>query len=174
MSIIALCLYCLSYFFSKKSHYLVLQLTGNVFLSLSYCFIGEYFTMIAVFIGIFRGLICYTFEKKNKKVPIPVIVGICAVTVSCYVIINYVIFSAASMWDFLYLFASCMYAVTFSIRNIRVMRYAVLVPHTSAVVYNLLIAAPITSAVSYAIELGVTVLAIVRFEIFGRKKKSNQ
>ena len=129
--------------------------------------------MISVFIGIFRGLIFYVFEKKNKKVPVCVVVGLCAVTVLSYIVINYVILSSASVWDVLYLFSSCMYAVTFAIRNIRVMRYAVLVPHSCAVAYNLIIKAPISSAISYGIELAVTVVAIIKYEVQKYKTKQN-
>ena len=70
MSVIALALYCGSYFFDNKKSYLILQLIGNVFLSLSYFFMGAYFTMVSVAIGIGRGLICYTYEKNDKKVPV--------------------------------------------------------------------------------------------------------
>ena len=170
MSTIALALYSLSYFFNSKRNYLILQLTGNVFLSVSYMLIGAYFTMVSVIIGIARGLICYVYEKKDKRVPVWAIAGLCISTVASYVIINYVILSNSSPWDFLYLFASCMYSVTFAIRNIRVMRYAVLAPHTSAIAYNLLIKAPISSAMSYTIELAVTMVAIIKYEIQGRKK----
>ena len=129
--------------------------------------------MVAVIIGIARGLICYVYEKKDKKVPIFCIVGLCLVTISSYIIINYVVLqSQASVWDFLYLFASCMYAITFAIRNIRVMRYVVLLPHSSAVAYNLLIHAPISSAISYGIELAVTVVAIIKYEVINRKKEN--
>jgi len=171
MSTVALILYSLSYFFNNKKAYLVIQLTGNVFLSVSYFLIGSYFTMVSVAIGIARGLLCYWYERKDKKVPYYVVAGLCLVTVSSYVLINYVILSQASQWDFLYLFASCMYAVTFAMRNIRLMRFAVCIPHSCAVVYNLLINAPISSAISYAIELAVTVAAIIRFEL-GRKKEN--
>ena len=170
MSTVALCLYSLSYFFNNKKSYLILQLFGNVFLSLSYLFIGSYFTMVSVIIGIARGALCYLYERQDKKVPIFVVIGLCLVTILCYFVINHVILSKSSIWDFVYLFASCMYAVTFAIRNIRIMRFAVLIPHSSAIVYNLLIKAPITSAMSYAIELVVTVIAIVKFEIKGSRK----
>jgi hypothetical protein len=133
--------------------------------------IGAYFTMVSVMIGVARGLICYVYEKNDKKVPVFVVVGLCLAVVSSYIIIDYVIMSQASVWDFLYLFASCMYAVTFAIRNIRVMRFVVLLPHASAVAYNLLIKAPISSAISYGIELAVTVVAIIKFEF---KKKSTE
>ena len=172
MSTIALCLYSLSYFFNSKRNYLILQLSGNVFLSLSYLLIGSYFTMVAVAIGIARGLICYIYEQKDKKVPVYFIIGLCPASVLSYVIINLVILqSQSSIWDFLYLFASCMYAVTFAIRNIRVMRYLVLIPPASAVAYNLLIHSPISSAISYGIELAVTLVAIIKFEIAARKKR---
>ena len=164
-STIALCLYSASYFFNSKKIYLILQLSGNVFLSLSYLLIGSYFTMVSVVLGIARGLICYVYEKKEKRVPAYVIAGLCFVTILSYVIINYVILSQASAWDVLYLIASCMYAITFAIRNIRAMRYTVLIPHSLAVIYNLLIKAPISSAISYGIELAVTVVAIIKFEI---------
>lgn len=172
MSVIALALYCGSYFFNNKKNYLILQLTGNVFLSLSYFFMGAYFTMVSLAVGIARGLICYTYEKKNKKVPLYMIVGLCFVTVLNYIIINYVILSGASSpWDILYMFASCMYAVTFAIRNIKLMRYLVLIPHLSAVAYNVLVNAPISSAVSYGIEFIITVVAIIKFTIQENKIK---
>lgn len=122
--------------------------------------------MVSVAIGIGRGLICYTYEKKDKNVPVYMIVGLCFITVLSYILINYVILSSTSSpWDVLYLIASCMYAITFAMRNIKLMRYVVLIPHASAVFYNLLVKAPISSAVSYAIEFAVTVVAIIKFHI---------
>lgn len=165
MSAVALALYSFSYFFNNKKQYLILQLTGNVFLSFSYLLIGSYFTMVSVMIGIARGLLCYIYEKNDKRVPVYVILGLCLVTVSSYIIINYVVLSQASVWDFVYLLASCMYAVTFAMRNIRVMRYVILIPHSCAIAYNLLIHAPVTSAISYGIELIITVVAIIKYEI---------
>jgi len=172
MSTIALALYCGSYFFDNKKKYLILQLTGNVFLSFSYFFMGAYFTMVSVAVGIGRGLICYTYEKNNKKVPPYIIVGLCFVTVLSYIIINYVILSGASSpWDILYMVASCMYAITFAMRNIKLMRYVILIPHLSAVSYNLLVNAPISSAISYGIEFIITIVAIIKFHIQEKHKR---
>jgi hypothetical protein len=172
LSTVALILYSCSYFFNSKEKYLILQLTGNVFLSASYLLIGSYFTMVAVMIGVARGLICYVFEKKNREVPIYYIIGLCLSSIASYFIINFVILSQSSVWDFLYLFASCMYAVTFAMRNIRLMRYVVLLPTSSAVAYNLLVRAPISSAISYGIEWIVTVIAIVKCEIELKKRNT--
>lgn len=166
MSTIALALYAGSYFFNNKKGYLAFQLVGNVFLSLSYMLIGAYFTMVSVIVGIARGLICYTYEKLDKRVPVYMIGALCLATITSYVLINYVILSGdASPWDILYLIASCMYAITFAIRNIKLMRYVVLIPHTSAIAYNLLIGAPISSAISYGIEFVITIVAIIKFAL---------
>ena len=172
MSTVALALYSGSYFFNNKRGYLAFQLFGNVFLSLSYLLIGAYFTMVSALLGVVRGLVYYLYEKKDKKVPWYVIVGLCASMIASYIIINGVILSSSSPWDILYLIASCMYAITFAIRNIRLMRYLVLIPHVSAVSYNLLSAAPISSAISYGIELIVTLVALVKFELQRRRAPS--
>ena len=170
MSTVALALYSCSYFFNNKRNYLILQVVGNVFLSLSYLLMGAYFTMISVGIGIGRGLICYKYEKNNKKVPLYMIIGLCSLTILSYIIINYVILSGTSSpWDVLYMIASCMYAITFAIRNIKLMRYMILIPHTCAILYNLLVAAPISSAISYGIEFVVTIVAIIKFRIKDKK-----
>ena len=122
--------------------------------------------MVSVAVGIGRGLICYTFEKNNKKVPLYIIAGLCVVNVLSYIVINYVILMGeSSPWDILYMIASCLYAVTFAMRNIKRMRYVILIPHLSAVSYNLLVNAPISSAISYGIEFVITVVAIIKFHI---------
>lgn len=171
MSTIALILYSCSYFFDNKRNYLIFQLIGNVFLSLSYLLMGAYFTMVSVGIGIGRGLICYRYEKLNREVPLYMIIALCSVTVLSYIIINYVVLSGtASPWDILYMIASCMYAIAFAIRNIKLMRYIVIIPHVCAISYNLLVKAPISSAISYSIELAITVVAIVKFHIQEKRK----
>lgn len=175
LSTIALALYCASYFFGNKKKYLILQLSGNVFLSFSYFFMGAYFTMVSVAIGIVRGFVCYTYEKNDKKVPLYMIIGLCFVTVLSYIIINYVVLSGASSpWDILYMVASCMYAITFAMRNIKLMRYVILIPHTMAILYNLLVKAPISSAISYGIELVITIVAIIKFYILEKRTNENR
>ena len=57
-------------------------------------------------------------------------------------------------------------------RNIKLMRYLVLIPHLSAVLYNLLARAPVSSVISYGIEFVITVAAIVKFHI--REKRTNE
>ena len=103
------------------------------------------------------------------------IIGLCFVTVLSYIIINYVVLSGASSpWDILYMVASCMYAITFAMRNIKLMRYVILIPHTMAILYNLLVKAPISSAISYGIELVITIVAIIKFYILEKRTNENR
>lgn len=164
-SFIALVLYSSSYFFKTKQGYLITQGLGNVSLALSYLFIGEFFTMFTVGLGIARAAICYYYEKKNKNVPVLVIAALCATIIASFFVINFGILKTGEFWDALYLVASCLYAVVFTIRNLKVMRYVILVPHSLAIAYNLIIRAPFTSALSYLIELTVTLVAIVKFHL---------
>ena len=72
------------------------------------------------------------------------------------------------------MFASCMYAITFAMRNIKLMRYVILIPHLSAVLYNLLVNAPISSAISYGIEFVITIVAIIKFHIQEKHKSETK
>ena len=65
---------------------------------------------------------------------------------------------------------SCMYAISFAIRKIKLMRYVVLIPHMCAIAYNLLVNAPISSAISYGIEFAITIVVIVKFHIQEKRK----
>lgn len=102
------------------------------------------------------------------------IAALCLVTVLSYIVINYIILAGdTSPWDVLYMIASCMYAITFAMRNIKVMRYVILIPHTSAIFYNLLVKAPISSAISYGIEFVITIVAIMKFRIQEKNMSAN-
>ena len=172
-SFIALVLYSLSYFFKSKRHYLVLQGSGNVCLAISFLLLGEYFTMVSVVIGILRAVVCYYYEARNRRVPIWVIVMLCSMIIASFFVVNTLILKTAKPWDILYLVASCLYAVVFTIRNLTVMRYVVLVPHVLSIAYNLIIQSPIFTAISYTIELIVTVVAIIKFRLQDKRDEKN-
>lgn len=173
-SFIALVLYSLSYFFKSKRHYLVLQGSGNVCLAISFLLLGEYFTMVSVVIGILRAVVCYYYEARNRRVPIWAIVTLCSMIIASFFVVNTLILKTAKPWDILYLVASCLYAVVFTIRNLTVMRYVVLVPHVLSIAYNLIIQSPIFTAISYTIELLVTVVAIIKFRLQDKRDEKKQ
>ena len=118
----------------------------------------------------------YEEIQKNKIVPQFAIIGFCFATILSYIIIKHIILSQSSIWDVFLGVASCLYAIAFAIRNIRAMRYTVLISHSCAILYNLLIKAPISSAISYGIELTITVVAIIKYELqrHNKEKKRNK
>ena len=71
--------------------------------------------------------------------------------------------------DILYLAAMVLYAFIFRIRNIKVVRYTVIIPHVLAILYNLLLPNMIFVAMSYGFELLADFYAIFKYNI---KEKS--
>ena len=69
-SFIAMMLIASSYFWKKKSGFLLFQSMGMVFLMISYCLDGLYFPMIDLTVGLARSLIFFAYEKKDKEAPI--------------------------------------------------------------------------------------------------------
>lgn len=153
----------LSYFFKNKSTYLFLQTMGLVSMFLSYLFGGEYFAMITLSVSLFRTLTFYIYEKKDKEAPIFFSFLFSALAITAYLTLNLLILGSAKPVDVLYLGAVVMYAFIFRIRNIKTVRCTLLVPHSLAVLYNLLLGNMLFVAASYLFELLADVYAIIKY-----------
>ncbi len=164
-SFIALGLIVSSYFVRKKIFYLMLQGIGIIFLVLSYLFIEEFFAMISLSIGLGRTITFFLYEKKDKKAPIWLACLFSGLTIVSYFIVNLWILGTAKSIDIIYLISLCLYAFTFRIRDLKIMRYAVVAPNSLAVIYNIAISAPIFTVLSYAFELTANIVAIIQFNI---------
>ena len=70
ISIFVMLVMCSSYFFKKKSLYLIVQGTGITLLMVSYVLLKEYFAMVGLVIGLVRMLVYLFYEQKNKETPI--------------------------------------------------------------------------------------------------------
>lgn len=162
-----------SYFFKSKSAYLLLQGIAVFCLTLSYFFLGEYFAMTGMFIGLARTAVYYLYERRNARVPVIIVVGVCTLTLANYFIINFKINQSASPFDVLFLIACCLYAVIFSIRNLKIVRYTILIPIAISIAYNLLIKAPIFAVVNYVVEFSVGIFTIFYFYYFKKKTSRN-
>ncbi len=173
MGLIALGFIVVSYFVSKKS-YLLFQLTGIIFLIFSYLFVELYFATVGLTIGFFRSLICYLYERKDKKVPLVVPILISLATVLAFVVINIVILKDYSPYDAIYLAVLIMYCFSFTIRNVVVLHNVVLVPAILAVVYNVLAGATLFVIISCSFELLADIVAIVKYYFFDKKRLSDK
>ena len=164
-SFVAMALIVSSYLFEKKLYFLTFQALGTAFLVLSYFFNAKFFAMVGLLVGLFRTVAYFLYEKRAKKPPLWLTLFICALTLFAYFAVNFAIVKTAQPIDVLYLCSLLLYALIFPIKNVRTMRYLVVIPTLMALLYNLLVSAPFFSTLSYAFETCAGVYAIVRFNL---------
>ena len=111
-SFIALFLCSCSYFSKKKIFYLIFQMIAIVFLILSYLAAGQFFATVSLAICLFRTLVYFLYERKDKKVPVLMVALICALVVSAYFVVNFVWLKTANPLDLLYVFSLCGYHIS--------------------------------------------------------------
>lgn len=160
----------ISYFVRKKELYLLFQSLCIVGLILSYFFNVQYFAMIGLGIGLIRALIFFAFEKRDKDAPIWIAYALSVATLASYYVVNFVVLKQAQAWDVLCMLALIMYAFIFRIRNLKVVRFSMLLPTTMNIVFNIATHAALFVTLSYAFELGANLVSIYKYHI--RKEKT--
>ncbi len=168
---ITLALMILSYFFKSKSKYLLFQTLGLGCMFFSYLFGGEYFAMITLTVSVTRTLTFFMYEKKDKEAPIGLAWLFASLSVCAYLVVNVLILQTADYVDILYLAAMVLYAFIFRIRNIKLVRYTVIIPHALAIAYNLLLGDMLFVALSYGFELLADLYAIIKYNLIGKIDK---
>jgi len=160
-----------SYFFTAKKTYLFFQSLGIVFLISSYLFGGQYFAMVGLFVGLLRTLTYYAFERNGKLAPMELAVFFSVLTVVSYGFVNFFLLKTSQPLDLLCLTALVLYAFIFRIKDLKKLRFLVLLPTALSIAYNALIGAAVFTVVSYCFELGANILSIFKYHIFKRTKK---
>ena len=171
ISLLAMLLIASSYFFKKKSFYLVFQSIGIVFLAISYLLQKEYFAMIGLSIALGRSLVYFLYEYKDKQSPLAWAFVFSGASVACYFIINLGILGETRLYDIIYLAGLIGYAFIFRIRNLELMRYLTTIPTALSILYNILIGALPFVCISYTFELGANLLSIGKYHLYDKKKK---
>ncbi len=151
-----------SYLFKSKRMYLLFQALGLVCMFISYLFIHEFFAMIALTVSLSRTVTFFWYENKNKSAPVALAFLFAALTVCAFGVVNIIILKTAKPLDILYLCAQVMYSFMFRIRDIKLFRNLVIIPHVLAIAYNVLLRNAPFVAASYGFELVADVYAIVR------------
>ena len=169
-SFIAMVLIAASYFVKTKGEFLVLQGSGIVFLMSSYLCNGQYFAMVGLGIGLVRCIIFYLYERQEKEAPIVWCYVLCALSFAAYGVINFGISNTAQPADILYLIGLVLYMFIFRIRNIKTVRFLILIPTALSIAYNVWAASPIFAVISYCFEMLANVVAILRYDVFGKEK----
>ena len=170
-SFFAMVFVSVSYFVRKKEYYLLFQLLCIIFLIISYFFNLQFFAMIGVGIGGIRTLTFFIIEKKNKKAGIWVSFLFAGLTLLSYYVINFKILNTANPLDVLYLIGLIAFAFIFRIRNLKIVRFAMILPVFLSVLFNILTSAPIFTVFSYVFELLANIVSIFKYHVFNKKEK---
>ena len=169
-SFIAMLLIAVSYFVKTKGGFLVFQGSGIVFLILSYLCNGQYFAMIGLGIGLARCVIFYLYERQEKEAPIAWCYALCALSVAVYGVVNLWILQTFHPADVVYLIGLVLYMFIFRIRNIKTVRFLILIPTALSIAYNVWAASPIFAVISYCFEMLANVVAVLRYHVFGKEE----
>jgi len=168
---IAMAFVIASYFVKKKAYYLLFQLLCIAFLIVSYFFTLQFFAMIGLAVGLFRTVTFFVYENKGKMAPILWPFVFSALTLASYFAVNYGILLTAQPLDALCLIALIMYAFIFRIRNLKIVRFAMLIPTVLSILFNVLTNAVLFATLTYVFELSANVVSIFKYHVFNKPKK---
>ncbi len=168
-SFIAMAFVICSYFVKKKN-FLLFQSLCIVFLIISYFFNLQFFAMVGLMVGLSRSLTFYYYEKKNVEAPIIWAIIFSILTLLSYFIIDLWILGDAKPIDILYLMGLLCYIFIFRVRDIKKVRFLMLVPTALSVAFNILSSAAIFATLCYVFEFIANVVSIVRFNVIKVKQ----
>ena len=158
----------MAYFVKKKELYLLYQSLCITGLVVSYLFNAQFFAMIGLFISLCRTLTFFFIERDGKRAGIGWSFLFAGLTVASYFIVNFWILGDAQPLDILCLAAGCMYAFIFRIRNLKIVRFTMLVPTVISIAFNAFSGAALFATLSYVFELGANVVSIFKYHIIKR------
>ena len=172
-SFIAMSFVTISYFTRKKERYLLFQLLCILFLITSYFFTVQFFAMVGLLIGAFRTVTFFLYERKGETAPVLWSFLFSGLSVGAYLVVNLMILKTAQPLDLLLLVGLVTYAFIFRIRDLKTVRFLMLVPTLLSVLFNLLTNAAIFTTLSYIFEFSANTVSIFKYHIF-KKDNTNQ
>jgi len=146
------------------------QSAGIVFLTVSYLFNEAFFAMLGLLLALTRTLVYYSYERKEKVVPLWLGIAFALVTLFAYFLVNVWILNDWKRIDILCVIALALYALVLRVPDLKKVRYLVLLPTALSVVYNAFAGSAVFVTFSYSFELMMNVLAIVKYEILHKEK----
>ena len=170
---IALAFVVTSYFTNKK-YYLLFQSLCIIGLVLSYFLRSEFFAMVGLFIGLFRALTFFFYEKKGKDAPLFLSFIFAGLTLASYFILNLCILKTARPLDILYLTSLVFYTFTFRIRNLTVMRYLLILPLSTSVLFGVFSNVTTFVLLTYVFELVADLVAIGKALVISKLQKTKE
>lgn len=128
--------------------------------------------MIGLAVGLGRTVVFFAFENKGKRAPIGWSFLFSFLTLASYFAVNYGIVKTSQPLDVLCLLALCMYAFIFRIRNLKIVRYAMLVPTVLSILFNIFTHAALFATLTYVFELCANLASIFKYYVFNKEKRA--
>jgi hypothetical protein len=170
-SFFAMALVIISYFVRKKEKYLLFQLLGILLLIASYFFSLDWLAAIGMSVGACRTVTFFLYEKRGARAPILWSFFFSFLSLVAFFAVGS-LEGGVQLSDVILLFTLFAYAFIFRIRSLKVVRFAMLLPLSLSVVYNILTDAPPFTMISYSFELGANVASIFKYYVFVKKPKT--
>lgn len=153
---VALILVCISYFFKRKTKFLVFQIFADAFYAAAFFVVGANVAACVTTLSIIRNIVLYFQEKSSYKH----VYFILSIFIALYITIAVIFWK--SPLDIMPLTTSILFATCYTIKDLQKMRYFLLIPNTIVLIYNIL-STTYTSAILDFIEVIVIIIAIVNY-----------
>lgn len=163
--------FVISAYFVKKKGFLLCQASCIVFLIISYFFNLQFFAMVGLSIGLVRSLSFYYYEKKDKEAPLALAIVLSIMSLASYFIINLWILGDAKPVDILCLISLIAYIFIFRIRDIKKVRFLMVIPTVLSILFNVLSSAAIFATLTYVFELSANVISILKYHVIKVEQK---
>lgn len=159
---VALILVCIGYFLKDKSVFMIIQAVSNIFYASAFFAVEAYVGACIVLVSVFRCIYIYFAEKKEFKYKfhlLPVFVGL-------YVVVLFVFYK--SYYDIIPLCTATIFTFVLAIKNMKLMRYILIIPNAVLVLYNILTKTYFNALLDF-IEVFVLIIAIIKHNKFSKK-----
>ena len=165
-----------SYFTRKKERFLLFQSLCIVFIIASYFFTVQFFAMVGLAVGLLRALVYYAYEKRERLAPLWVPILLTLLTLASYFTVNFAILKTSDPLDVICLVALVAYVFIFRVRNLKLVRFLMLLPVSLSLLFNLLTNAALFTTLTYVFELSANLVSIFKYHVIGdrcsRKKRT--
>jgi len=156
LGLIALILICYSYFTTKKSNLLILQVIANIFYAVAFLIVEAYAGGIIILISTIRCVEIYFLEKRNLS----------GSNFSIYIYSFAYAVATIVLWqsclDIIPLIASIIFTIAFAVTNLQKFRYLMLFPNFIFIIYSLA-NHTFASACLDLLELVILIFAIIKY-----------
>ena len=148
----------LSVQFNSKKQILGFQIAANLFYAIQYLVLNAITASVMSFVSVLRCIAFFVFEKKNKKVPVYVLVIFIALIIILAKVLNY------GIMGFFPVVCTLLYTIGIWQKNLNIFRIITLLTACIWIGYNIFVGA-YPSLIGNVFEVLTSLIAIYRFNL---------